>query len=162
MLKSNLGMEQISIRHAKKEELEEISSLIIRMKRLNNEFDPLFTVQNDVEERAREYVKSSFDSKDVLLLVAVASKKIVGVLRAEIRHRYFYLPESEGRITDFYILPEFRRKALGNQMIEKASSELRKIGASMITAEVPTLNEIAVRFYNKRGFRSLMQIFAKQ
>jgi ribosomal protein S18 acetylase RimI-like enzyme len=155
-------MEAVLIRKAQKEEIEDISSLIMRMKRLNNEFDPLFTVADTIEEKSKSYVKESIASGNVLVLVAIKSKKVVGVLRAEIRHRYFYVPEVEGRITDFYILPEFRRKALGNEMVEKASVELRKMGAEMITAEVPTLNEIAVRFYNKRGFRSLLQIFARQ
>jgi ribosomal protein S18 acetylase RimI-like enzyme len=156
------GMETILIRKAQKEDVEEISSLIVRMKRLNNEFDPLFTVSEKIAEKSSSYVKDSLSSTKVLVLVAVKSRKVIGVLRAELKHRYFYIPEVEGRITDFYILPEFRRKALGNEMIEKASSELKKMGAEMITAEVPTLNEIAVRFYNKRGFRSLLQIFAKQ
>ncbi len=155
-------MEAIIIRKAQKDEIKDVSSLIVRMKRLNNEFDPLFTVAEKLDEKSESYVKESLSSPNVLLLVASKSKKVIGVLRAEVRHRYFYLPEAEGRITDFYILPEFRRKALGNEMIERASSELKKMGAEMITAEVPTLNEIAVRFYNKRGFRSLQQIFAKQ
>lgn len=155
-------MEAITIRKAQKDDVKDVSSLIVRMKRLNNEFDPLFTVVEKLDEKSESYVKESLSSPNVLLLVALKSKKVIGVLRAEVRHRYFYLPEVEGRITDFYILPEFRRKALGNEMIEKASSELKKMGAEMITAEVPTLNEIAVRFYNKRGFRSLQQIFAKQ
>jgi ribosomal protein S18 acetylase RimI-like enzyme len=33
------------------------------------------------------------------------------------------------------------------------------MGAEIVTAEVPTQNDIAVRFYTKRGFRSIVQIF---
>jgi ribosomal protein S18 acetylase RimI-like enzyme len=73
----------------------------------------------------------------------------------------FYNPHVEGLVTDFYILPEYRRKALGNQMISQASAELKKMGAQIIVADVPSQNEIATRFYVKRGFRSLNQFFAK-
>ncbi|MBI3841202.1 MAG: GNAT family N-acetyltransferase, partial [Thaumarchaeota archaeon] len=41
------------------------------------------------------------------------------------------------------------------------SVELKKMGAELIAAEVPTQNEIAVKFYGKRGFRSLVQLFGR-
>jgi ribosomal protein S18 acetylase RimI-like enzyme len=100
-------------------------------------------------------------SADKLLLVAADGPKIVGVLRAEMRERLFYEPHAEGFITDFYILPEYRRKALGNEMIQRATRELRKMGAQIIVADVPAQNEIANRFYAKRGFRSLTNLVGK-
>jgi len=154
-------MESLSIRRATSGDANEAADLIVRMKRLNNEFDPLFAVVEDAQERARRYVESSMGSEGVLLLVCTRGKKVVGVLRAELRERRFYSPGTEGHITDFYILPEFRRKALGNQVLDRAMKELKRMGANIITAEVPSQNEIAVRFYNKRGFRSLLQVFAR-
>jgi len=77
------------------------------------------------------------------------------------RERLFYEPHHEGFITDFYILPEHRRKALGNDMIQRASAELEKMGAEIIVADVPARNEIANRFYSKRGFRSLTNLVGK-
>lgn len=153
-------MGSVKIRRAAQAEVEAAAELIVRMKRLNNEFDPLFTVVPDAKERAESYVTKSLKSSNALLLVALAGQKVVGVLRAEVRERVFYLPPKNGHITDFYILPEFRRKALGNEMLERAAAELRKMGASMVTAEVPSQNDIAVRFYTKRGYRSLVQNFA--
>ena len=66
-----------------------------------------------------------------------------------------------GFITDFYILPEYRRKALGNDVILQASAELKKMGAQIILADVPARNEIANKFYIKRGFRELSVHFGK-
>jgi ribosomal protein S18 acetylase RimI-like enzyme len=138
-----------------------VTDLIVRTKRLNNEFDPLFAVVADVKPRAEKHVTASVDEPDKLLLVAVDGPKVVGVLRAELRERLFYEPHKEGFITDFYILPEYRRKALGNEMIQQASADLKKMGAQIIMADVPTRNEIANRFYAKRGFRSLTSSFGK-
>jgi len=151
----------MEIRHARKEELNAVSDLIVRAKRLNNEFDPLFAVVADVKERADKYLSATIGAADKLLLVAVEGSKVVGVLRAEMRERLFYEPHEEGFITEFYILPEFRRKALGNEMLQKASSELKKMGAEIIVGEVPSQNEIANRFYVKRGFRGLLNVFGK-
>jgi ribosomal protein S18 acetylase RimI-like enzyme len=151
----------MQIRHAKKEDLAAVADLIVRTKRLNNEFDPLFAVVADSKARAERYVQATFGGPDKLLLVAVEGTKVVGFLRAEMRERTFYEPHREGFISDFYILPEHRRKALGNEVLEQASAELKKMGAQIIVADVPSQNEIANRFYTKRGFRALTSLFGK-
>lgn len=154
-------METPRVRPAKREDIGAVADLIVRMKKLNNEFDPLFGVVEDAQKKARVYVAASVNAPRVVLLVAVQGTKVVGVIRAEVRERYFYRPVKEGHITDFYILPEFRRKALGNDVLDRSMVALKKMGAELLTAEVPSRNEIAVKFYNKRGFRSLNQVFAK-
>lgn len=151
----------MQIRRARSEDMDIAADLIVRMKRLNNEFDPLFAVVPDAKARAEKYVQGAMDAPDKLLLVAAEGKKVVGVLRAVMLERTFYDPQKEGYITDFYILPEFRRKALGNEILEVASAELKKMGAQIIVADVPSQNEIANKFYTKRGFRALNAFFAK-
>lgn len=156
------GATDLMIRNAAAADIATISDLILRTKRLNNEFDPLFAVVSDARSKAEKYVSETIGSKDKLLLVAAEGEKVVGVLRAEMRQRLFYEPSREGFITDFYILPAFRRKALGNEILQRASVDLKKMGAQLIMAEVPSQNEIAFRFYTKRGFRSLVQHFGKK
>ena len=151
----------LQIRRAKKADAGAVADLIVRTKRLNNEFDPLFAVVSDAKSLAEKHVKGSLGSPDKLLLVAADGPRVVGVLRAEMRQRLFYEPHEEGFITDFYILPEFRRKALGNEMIQRASAELRKMGAQIVVADVPAQNEIANRFYMKRGFRPLSNLVGR-
>ena len=151
----------MQIRRAKEEDTGAVADLIVRTKRLNNEFDPLFAVVSDAKALAERHVTGSLGSPDKLLLVAADGPKVVGVLRAEMRQRLFYEPHEEGFITDFYILPEFRRKALGNEMIHRASAELKKMGAQIVVADVPAQNEIANRFYMKRGFRPLSNLVGK-
>ena len=155
------AMEEISVREAMGGDVEEAANLVVRMKRLNNEFDPLFTVVDDALEKARSYLLNSLGSKSALVLVAVKGRSVVGVLRAEVRERTFYKPTMGGNITDFYILPEHRRKALGNTMLERASKALQKLGAQVVTAEFPAQNEIAAKFYSKRRFRALTNIYAE-
>ncbi len=151
----------MQIRRAKKEDIQAVVDLIVRSKRLNNEFDPLFAVVADAKERADRYALATLEAADRMLLVAVDGPKVVGVLRAEMRERIFYEPHEEGFITDFYVLPEYRRKALGNEMLQQASAELKKMGAQIIVGDFPSQNEIANRFYIKRGFRPLSNILGK-
>jgi len=151
----------LQIRRARSNDLGAVADLLVRIKKLNNEFDPLFAVVSDAKHRADRYLASTIADDEKLVLVATEGEKVVGMLRAEMRERLFYEPHEEGFITDFYILPEYRRKALGHEMIQKASAELKKMGAQIIVADVPSRNEIANRFYTKRGFRSLTSIFGK-
>ncbi|QQG48824.1 MAG: GNAT family N-acetyltransferase [archaeon] len=149
----------MKVRRARRSDVPAVAELIVRTKRLNNEFDPLFALVPDAKARARKYATSSLTSPQDLLLVATDGEKVVGVIRAELRERIFYKPHREGLITDFYILPEFRRKALGAEMLQAASRALKKMGAEIIVGEVPSRNEIAMKFYAKRGFRPLVQLF---
>ena len=155
------GYPAMHIRRARKEDLGPVADLIVRTKRLNNEFDPLFAVVPDAKARAEKHITRSIGTPDKLLLVAEEGSKVVGVLRAEMRERLFYEPHTEGFVTDFYILPEYRRKALGNEMIQRAATELKKMGAQIIVADVPARNEIANRFYMKRGFRPLSNLVGR-
>lgn len=155
-------MGELKVREARPEDVEQAADLIVRMKKLNGEFDPLFRVVEDVRQRAVKYLNESIGKEGRLLLVAVDDKKVFAVLRAEIRERVFYIPSVEGNITDFYILPEARRKTIGKEMMEDASGRLKKMGAQMIVAEFPAQNQIAVRFYGKRGFRALVNTYAKE
>jgi ribosomal protein S18 acetylase RimI-like enzyme len=150
------------IREARKEDIEQAAELVVRMKKLNGEFDPLFGVVADAPQRAVRYVSESMGSEGTILLVAAKGSKVLGVLRAEVRERHFYEPSPEGAVTDLYLLPEARRKGLGELMLKEAWSRLRRLGAEMMTAEFPAQNEIAARFYRKRGFRSLLNHYAKE
>jgi len=150
-----------SIRKAARADSKDIVDLIVRLKKLNNEFDPLFGVVPDVKQRAENYVSSSFDSGRSLLLVATAGGRVIGVARAELEERLFYRPSKEGHITEMYVLPEQRRMRLGEDLLEAMTKELRKKGAEIIVADLPVRNEIGVSFYTKRGFRRLAETFAQ-
>ncbi len=151
----------MKIRRAIKEDAGALADLILRLKRLNNEFDPLFGVVADAQGRAERYVSSSLTSPKSLLMVATKGGKIIGMIRGEIRERLFYEPSSEGYITEMYVLPEHRRMQLGHDLLSKVSDELVKMGAEIIVADLPSRNEIGVHFYTKRGFRRLVETFAR-
>lgn len=154
-------MSPVSVRRAIRSDSADIVDLIVRLKKLNNEFDPLFGVVPDVKQRAERYVASSFGTGKTLLMVATIRGKVVGVTRAEIRERQFYRPSREGVITEMYVLPEHRRMQLGREFLERVSKELKRMGAEIIAADLPIRNEIGVSFYSKQGFRRLSETFAQ-
>jgi len=52
---------QFRIRYAEKKDLDQIVELVVRLKKLNEEFDPLYIVREDIQEVAREYISKSFE-----------------------------------------------------------------------------------------------------
>ena len=150
------------IRPATPADVEAASELVVRLKKLNGEFDPLFAIVDNAGEQSERYLAEAIKDDGSLVLVCEEKGKIVGVLKADLRDRTFYRPRKEGAIVEFYILPEFRRKRLGEELIENAVRALKKRGAEIITAEFPSQNQIAVTFYSKRGFRPLVGVYATE
>ncbi len=150
------------IRRASDRDLEAIVNLLVRNKRLNEEFDPMLTVTGEIEDVARKYASEALKDPNSLVLVCEEGGRVVGFLKADVVDRLFYEPRREGVIREFYLLPEFRRKGVGRTMIEKAFEELRSMGAGIITAEFPSQHKIAVSFYENLGFRPIISKYAKE
>ena len=151
----------IVIREIRKEELGKAASLVARLKRLNGEFDPLLKTTDSLEGEAQSAVERVASNSDSLIMVALVGSKVVGIVKADLKDRTFYEPRREGAIDEFYILPEFRRGSLGKDLLASIPEKLKGRGAELITAEFPSQNEIAKRFYTKLGFRSLTNVYAK-
>jgi ribosomal protein S18 acetylase RimI-like enzyme len=155
----------IHVRAATEKDVPALVPLLIRLKRLNEEFDPLLKVRSDVEARAEEILKRDVGNPNAILLAAegvgAEKDKVIGVVRALLRERPFYTPEHEGVIVDIYLLPAYRRKGMGEYLLSEITSRLKEKGAGVVTAEFPTQNEIAVKFYAKRGFRPITSLHAR-
>ena len=155
----------IHLRAATPKDVPALVPLLVRLKRLNEEFYPLLKVRDDVEARAREVLQRDIDNDRAVVLAAEGvgadKDKVVGVVRALLRERPFYTPEREGVILDIYLLPLYRRKGVGEFLLREVTARLKEMGAGVVTAEFPTQNEIAVRFYAKRGFRPITSLHAR-
>jgi len=152
---------QINIREAAAKDVNAVAELIVRLKRLNGEFDPLLKADEQVAKEARKYIEDTLKADKSVLLVADYKGKIIATVKGDIKDRIFYEPRIEGNINEFYVLPEFRRTAVGKQMLTKIADKLKNKGAQIITAEFPSLNKIASNFYEKQGFRAIVSIYAK-
>jgi ribosomal protein S18 acetylase RimI-like enzyme len=155
----------IHLRPATPEDIPALVPLILRLKRLNEEFDPLLKVRDDASDRAAEVLLADLANPKGVVLAAEGvgpdRDKIVGVVRAQVRERKFYLPELEGVILDIYLLPLYRRRGVGEFLLKETTARLKALGAAVVTAEFPSNNEIAVRFYQKRGFRPITALHAR-
>ena len=155
----------LHLRAATEADVEALAPLLVRLKRLNEEFDPLLHVRPDVEARAVEVLKADLKNPRAVVLAAEGlgadKQRVVGVVRAQVRERLFYAPELEGVILDIYLLPIYRRHGMGEYLLRETVEHLRAKGAGLVTAEFPTQNEIAGKFYLKQGFRPITALHAR-
>lgn len=154
--------DRLKVRKAADQDLPILVDFILRMIKLNAEFDPLLSVEEESEGEVLSFVKEGLRDPKALFLVAELGGSVAGVLRAGMVDRRFYAPRTVGQIDNIYVMPEFRRKEVGSVLLARADEELRKRGAQMILVEFPVQNYIASSFYTKEGFRPLMGVHARE
>lgn len=144
-------------------DVEKVLDLVLRLKKLNQEFDSTFEVNEDSREDAIKLLKSiAADRECYFAQVAKSRGKIAGVIVAEFRKRVYYMPPMEARILEIYIMPEFRRSSVGQMLVDSLYNECKKREIDLVTAEFPSLNVIALNFYKKMGYREIVSVFGKQ
>ena len=155
----------IHLRMAVLDDVPALVPLVLRLKSLNEEFDPLLKARKHDEKVEAEILTRDIKDPDAIVLategVGADKDRIVGVVRARIRERPFYTPEREGVILDIYLLPLYRRHGVGEYLLEEITKLAKEKGAGVLTAEFPLQNHIAASFYNKRGFRPTTGLYSR-
>jgi GNAT superfamily N-acetyltransferase len=152
----------VNIRLMEKKDLESVMEQLLRLKHLNEEFDPLLKVSiGNEKEIAEKVTKIIEDNENHICLVAEENNRIVGMLMSEIVFRIYYDPKYEARIREFYVLPEFRSKGLGVKLLDRLRELAADKNIKMISAEFPSLNLIASNFYKSIDFKELIKIYSK-
>lgn len=155
--------ESVKIRKMRTEDIDSVIELVRRLKKLNEEFDPSFIVRDDFKPGIQSYLSEAIkEPEKFIMLVGEYKKKVVGIIKVDIINRICYEPEHEARIVEFYIMPEYRRKKVGRLLMDELTTILRKREISLISAEFPSLNLIALSFYKKNGYRDMVSIYGKQ
>ncbi|WP_236719330.1 GNAT family N-acetyltransferase [Picrophilus oshimae] len=150
----------MEIRLMEEDDIEQVMDRLLRLKRLNAEFDKSFLVSVESEDEIKNYIKKILKDENHVLLVADDNGKIAGILMVDILFRIYYYPKYEARIREFYIMPEYRNNNLGRNMISKLTEILKNKNINFITAEFPTMNTIAANFYEKLGYHQLVSVYS--
>ena len=85
-------------------------------------------------------------NKNARYIVAREGDRVVG-------YAGLWLSLDEAHITTFAVLPEYRRRRIGERMLLSIFERAQKLGAEWLTLEVRASNLAAQKLYEKYGFR---------
>ena len=95
-------------------------------------------------------LKTELDNNFARFFVAFSGGKIAGYIGS---HNIL----GEVYITNVAVFPEFRRKGVGNELVEFLVNQMKSENAEFITLEVRESNLNAISLYEKCGFQRVGQ-----
>lgn len=88
-----------------------------------------------------------YNNKYAVYIVLEEQGKIIGYCGA-------WIVIDEAHVTNIAILPEYRGRKLGEELLKKMMSIARQMGARSMTLEVRVTNYVAQSLYRKLGFQN--------
>ncbi|MDH7509055.1 MAG: N-acetyltransferase [Methanomassiliicoccales archaeon] len=95
----------------------------------------------------RSLLTTLLEIDEFLTIIAYINEEPVGYASA-----YFHESSRQGRIISIAVLPEYRKIGVGTAMIDEIERNAIARGIVKVVLEVHMMNEVALRFYKKRGF----------
>lgn len=101
---------------------------------------------NRIKERVRQFPDGQ--------VIIERDQEPIGQMELQIRE---YEGTEIGYVNLFYLIPEYRSKGLGKELVGYAETFFRKFGVSEYQLRVSPDNQRAVRFYTKSGMVKLRE-----
>lgn len=131
----------IQIRKATIHDMEDVRQLVIALAIYEKEPEAVIATTNDYKEA---FEKGIFE-----VMVAVDGSKIIGMV-------LYYMTFSTWKgkcmyLEDFFVLPEYRKLGIGQQLFDAYIEATQRSGARMAKWQVLDWNESAHEFYRKNN-----------
>lgn len=152
----------VAVRRPNRGDVEDLASLIYRFYRLNEEFDPAWSLREDAAGEARRLAERLSASSDEMVYVAVVDGRVAGYARAAMREYPLLAKPRLAVVTELYVLPAYRGRGIGRLLIAEIMAEAGRRGAHAVAAEVPSRNMVALNIYREQGFREHMKTLIKE
>ena len=99
--------------------------------------------------------------------IAVENDKVVGVIMGTIPpyDEYDYLDykcPKRGEITELIVSKEVRSKGIGKLLMDRLEEYFKSVGCEYILVDVFAYNDNAIKFYEKDGYHSRMEVKIKE
>lgn len=128
------------------------------LQRLNNEvivdngkYDDDLIPDWALSERGRAYFTKELHNKDSICFIAQEDNNPVGYIMATPKH-FSYRKSSCIEIANMGVVPLFRSKGVGKQLIDKVINDARSRGYKKIYVNSYFQNAKAITFYKRSGF----------
>jgi ribosomal protein S18 acetylase RimI-like enzyme len=148
-------------RTVKMEIIEAIDSHIPEIVELWKEFmdfhkdiDPVFSRSEDGHLSFEKHLRDSINSEDWHILVALDKGCVVGFSTSQIsKYAPVFEMKTHGGINTMAVKSNYRRKGIGEQMLEKILKWFESRNIDRIELSVAANNQIGYSFWKKHGFK---------
>ena len=152
LYKKKLMPNNLTIRKSEAKDISTISEMARQMADYHRSLDSYYK-NSAAYKTLEEDLASELEDKDSGMLVAEEGGKIIGYFRGMIEPAPMYLsPKKIGVVYDLFVLPEFRREKIGDQLFAAALAWFEDRGARNIELSVDARNAAGVAFWKKHGF----------
>ena len=154
----------VKIVRAKKNHISDIGKLWLEFSQFHQDIDPIVTPLDDARQGFdKEFVTRLMKSKEGLVLVALDDEQIIGFSLSEISDPPKRLKRGKyGYIYTFAITASYRRKGVGEKMLNKIIKWFDTKHIDRIELTATTQNYIGCSFWEKQGFTEFLRLFYKQ
>ncbi|WED23291.1 GNAT family N-acetyltransferase [Vibrio sp. JC009] len=99
-------------------------------------------------------ITTYLDEPECMAFVATDSEKVVGFITGHFCELISTVskPVQMGSIDELYVLPEYRKQGIAEQLFHRLEHRLEDYGVKQIFVEVWDFNQAALKFYDKVKF----------
>lgn len=110
-----------------------------------------------------KYLKESIGSKSSIIYIAEVDNKVVGFIRCTIKpNEPFFKIKKVSKLTDFYVLPDYRKKCIGNNLLSKVRVWCKKKKAPDLFLGTLSKNPKSNKIYLDKGFIEFERAYWKK
>lgn len=148
-------MENIQIRSARFEDLEQLNSLMFELHDFHHQSCPteIKTAEEIEEEKS---IARYLDDPECMVFVAVQpqTNQVIGFVTGHFCELISVIskPIQMGSVDELYVKPDFRNQSIANRLMTRMETTFEEYGVEKVFIEVWHFNSNAVQFYEKIGF----------
>ena len=149
--------------------LEDVKDLLVELEEyiLSIDKDNLDLLHPDYREKMALLDLEEVKNNDGKCYLAIEKNKVVGLIMGYVRSydEYDYLdyrcPKSD-EISELVVSNKIRSKGIGQKLINTMEEYFKNIGCEYVFVDVFSYNENGIKFYDKKGYHSRMNIMLKK
>ena len=143
--------------------LEDVKDLLVELEEyiISIDYDHLDKLHPDYRDKMTELDLKKVQDNNGKCYVAVENDKAIGVIMGILGtyDEYDYLDykcPKRGIITELVVSKNVRSSGIGQQLIDKMEEYFKSIGCKYVFVEVFGYNDLALKFYFKKGYHARM------
>ncbi|EGU31440.1 hypothetical protein VIBRN418_01418 [Vibrio sp. N418] len=148
-----ISLAVITITPARESDLYALNELMYQLHHEHHVQAPdSFKTAEEIEQE--KSIARYLDNPDCLVFVATVESKVVGFITGHFCELISTVskPVQMGSIDELYVLPEFRKQNIAQQLYSTLEKRLFEYGVKEVFVEVWDFNSSACQFYFKSGF----------